>query len=193
MINMDSKKIFLEILNSSDFKEKLQSISNNYPNLKQENFIRNTLLEILNEKYFENDLNLKAFAEHPREIGRTDLSIVNKETNQVFKVELKFQFTKDDKEFINYGRKITQDFITKESDLFILIVCSFDIIRKKEFDKSWGISSNLPRYHSKTDVWKENITTCFKGFIENAELQELDFTFSKPYPITYHFYLLNKN
>lgn len=190
---MEIRKIFLQILKSQDFKDKLQSINQNYPNLKQENFIRNLLLEMLNEVYFENDLSFKAFAEHPRENGRTDLSIVNKEKEQIFKVELKFQFTKDDQNFINYGRIIKKDFNIKNSDLFILIVCRFDIERKKEFDKTWGISSNLSRYHSKTEEWKENITTCFKEFSENTELQEAEFSFSKPYPTTYNFYLLNKN
>lgn len=188
---MELKKIFYEIIKSENFKEKLEKININYSNLKQENFIRNTLLEIINDSYSNSEL--RAFAEHPRENGRTDLSIVNITDNSIFKVELKFQFTKDDNHFEKYNKVVVKDFETKNSDLFILIVCNLDVNGKKEFDKTWGISSNLLRFHSDKDVWKENIKVCFEGFSEKAILREFEINVSKPYATNYNFYLLERN
>lgn len=188
---MEITDIIHKTISSQNFKNKLASINLNYPNLKQESFIRNTLLEIFNESY--SNSKIRAFAEHPRKKGRTDLSIVNLGNNAVFKIELKFQFTKDDNNFIDYGRIVKKDFVTKESDLFILIVCSFDEKSKKEFDEIWDISSKLVRYQSKTNCWNENIINCFNEFFDKAELKKIDeIKFSKPYPTQYNFYLLNK-
>lgn len=187
---MEITDIIYKTISSQNFKNKLESINLNYPNLKQESFIRNTLLEIFNKSY--SSPKIRAFAEHPREKGRTDLSIVNLENNSVFKIELKFQFTKDDNHFKKYDKIVIKDFDTKNSDLFILIVCSFDIQEKKEFDNNWGISSNLSRFHSDKQHWKENIKVCFDGFLEKAGLQEFEINISKPYPTYYNFYLLNR-
>jgi len=188
---LDSTKIFYEIIISDNFRLNIEKININYPNLKQENFIRNTLLEIYNTEY--SNSTSRALAEHPRENGRTDLSIVNLSENSIFKVELKFQFTKDDNHFEKYNRVIVKDFETKNSDLFILIVCSFDGDGKKEFDKTWGISSNLSRFHSRKQIWKENIRVCFDGFSEKATLKEFEINVTKPYLTNYNFYLLSKN
>ncbi|MCD9855080.1 hypothetical protein LUD75_10200 [Epilithonimonas sp. JDS] len=188
---MNFKNIFSEIINSENFKEKLEKINQNYPNLKQENFIRNVFLEIINESYSNSER--RAFAEHPRENGRTDLSIVNIADQSIFKVELKFQFTKDDNHFQNYNRVVVKDFETKNSDLFILIVCSFDVESKREFDQTWGISSNLLRFHSSEEIWKQNIKVCFDGFLEISNLQEYEITVSTPYQTNYNFYLLERN
>ncbi len=188
---MEIKNIISEIIISEKFQQQLEDINENYPNIKQENFIRNTLLEIFNKEY--SNSTSRAFAEHPRENGRTDLSIVNLSDNSIFKIELKFQFTKDDNHFEKYNKVVVKDFETKNSDLFILIVCSFDGDGKKEFDKNWGISSNLLRFHSGKQIWKENIKICFGGFLETASLQEFEINITKPYLTNYNFYLLSKN
>ncbi|MCG2792287.1 MAG: hypothetical protein L6262_01910 [Weeksellaceae bacterium] len=188
---MNYADIFSEIIISENFRNKLESINQNYPNLKQESFIRNTLLEIINKTYSHSQL--RAFAEHPREKGRTDLSLVNLIDNSVFKVELKFQFTKDDNHFEKYNKVVVKDFETKNSDLFIMIVCSFENKIKREYDKTWGISSNLSRFHSDKDVWKENLKVCFDGFSEKACLEEFEINVSKPYLTNYIFYLLKRN
>lgn len=188
---LDSTKIFSDIIISDNFRQNIEKININYPNLKQENFIRNAFLEIINESYANSKY--RAFAEHPRENGRTDLSIVNLGDNSIFKVELKFQFTKDDNHFEKYNKVLVKDFETKNSDLFILIVCSFDGDGKKEFDKTWGISSHLLRFHSGKDIWKENIRVCFDGFLEYASLKEFEINITEPYLTSYNFYLLQRN
>ena len=42
-------EIILDIINSDSFKKNLVKINNNYNNLKQENHIRNYILEQINE------------------------------------------------------------------------------------------------------------------------------------------------
>jgi len=52
------------IIKSESFKKILEKINVNYSNLKQENLIRNAVLELYNHEYETS--NIKAFAEHPR-------------------------------------------------------------------------------------------------------------------------------
>ena len=66
------KKILKQVLESATFKRKLATIHKNYSNLKQEVFIRNSIVECINggNVFF-------AFAEHPREKNhKTDLSLM---------------------------------------------------------------------------------------------------------------------
>ncbi|WP_264564412.1 hypothetical protein [Flavobacterium sp. N3904] len=78
--------------------------------MKQELFIRNAILEIFNS---DRELGLKAFAEHPRvNLTRIDMSIVNNRIKeQPFKIELKYQFTKDSKYISDYGKTFEKDFV----------------------------------------------------------------------------------
>ena len=192
---MESKKytdLICQIINSNHFKNKLSNVSDNFSNLKQENYIRNIILEELNQIFDNNTV--KAFAEHPRINGsRVDLSII--ELNDIknpFKIEFKYQFTKDDKEMENYHRIINKDFELRQSDLFILTIANWNINKKKEFDKKWGITSNLSRYISKHDNWKTNILESFKRF-EKTELIEFEkIKFSHPYEVEYNFYILKR-
>src|SRR5690606_27920849 len=113
--------------------------------LKQENFIRNIVLEELNSFFLKNSYNLKAFAEHPRINGsRVDLSIIDRQDKEnPFKIEFKFQFTKDSNHLKDYHRVIKKDFEDRKSDLFILAIANWDIQSKKDFDKEWEIKTNL--------------------------------------------------
>ena len=84
------------VIKSKSFMEILEKINVNYSNLKQENLIRNAVLELYNEEFSTS--NIKAFAEHPRleknnegeKInGRVDLSIVNKQhLDKLYKIEI---------------------------------------------------------------------------------------------------------
>ena len=55
-----------QIIKSQEFEDDLTKINKNYFNLKQESFIRNIILEKLNE-FFNIGSNYKALAEYPRE------------------------------------------------------------------------------------------------------------------------------
>lgn len=181
-----------DIIDSQQFKDKLIQINNNYSNLKQESFIRNTVLEELNNIFSNDSLTIKAFAEHPRINGsRVDLSIIeSNDLENPFKIEFKFQFSNDG--MINYHRVIQKDFIDRKSDLFILIIADWNIAVKKKYDKEWGITSNLSRYVSKNDQWKEDLRKSFKQF-ENGELIEFEkLEINLPYNTEYYFYILKR-
>lgn len=187
------KKKIIEILSSEQFKERLTHINVNYPNLKQESFIRNSLVELLNGS-FEND-SLKAFAEHPREKGnRVDLSIVNKaKPNEPFSIEFKFQFTNDYKAFINYSKFIENDFkrkiLQRTADLFILIVSEWKDTEKRKFDTEWGISNDLSKFLALNDNWK----TTLRNLCSTYKQEECEIEVPKPYPTKYHFFIISRN
>jgi len=183
-----------EIINSTRFKHKIISINSNYSNLKQESFIRNAILEELNKIFLDHNLGIKAFAEHPRiNRSRVDLAIVNNQDKEnPFRIEFKFQFSKDDNNMENYHRVINKDFEYRNSDLFILAIADWNIKSKKEYDKKWNITSNLSRYISKNDKWKQNIINSFSKF-KNAELIEFEkFEIDLPYKTEYYFYLFKR-
>lgn len=194
-----------DILNSDSFKDSLEKINLNYSNLKQENFIRNVILELYNAEYSTPDV--KAFAEHPRlekndegqKInGRVDLSIVNKSyLEKPYKIEIKYHFTKHRNNFLDYTESIKNEFCIRKSDMFILIVQTVNIEEKNKFDDYWGIETKLTKYQSKSDNWKENLINCFNDItvnIENScELSEsIKIEIQKPYQTQYHFYILSK-
>ncbi|KAB5484207.1 hypothetical protein [Flagellimonas hadalis] len=184
--------LIVHIINSNIFKQRLSSISSNYPNLKQENLIRNYILEELNKGFV--NTNFKAFAEHPRlNTTRVDLGIVDAtDQKNPFKVEFKYQFSKDNFDLSDYGFVIRRDFEERKSDLFILTIAHWDIQKKIEFDKHWGIDSNLSRFVSKSDAWKTNILECFDTF-ENTKLNVFDkIEVDSPFDMEYHFYMLRR-
>lgn len=191
MKNKDYPGEICKIIDSDSFKTKLSIISHNYSNLKQENNIRNIILE---ELKVWNNTTTRAFAEHPRINGsRVDLSIIDQnDLENPYKIEFKFQFTKDANQMKNYQQVICNDFILRKSDLFILTISNWDIEDKKAFDKKWNISSNLSRYISKTDDWKKNIKKSFDKF-PSTELIKLEKIITEsPYRMKYYFYILKR-
>lgn len=194
-----------DILNSESFKNYLEKINLNYSNLKQENLIRNAVLELYNHEYATS--NIKAFAEHPRleknneeeKInGRVDLSIVNKQhLDKPYKIEFKYHFTKHRNNFLNYSESIKNEFIIRQSNMFILIVQTVNVDEKNEYDDFWGIDTKLTKYQSKTNDWYENLMNCYNeitNVVENScELFEpIKIEIQKPYHTQYHFYILSK-
>ncbi|WP_445956549.1 PD-(D/E)XK nuclease family protein [Yeosuana sp.] len=208
MKNFNKEEIenkILDVIESQNFKEKLNFINYNYPNLKQENLIRNEILERLNEYFIFHKLShLKAFAEHPRENNnRVDLSIVHtqegKEGKPFLRIEFKFQFSNDCQQLKNYKGVIEKDFNGKRnSDMFILIVSNWKKKDKLGFDVKWGELPNLSKYISEKDDWKANILKTLNEF-ETDELALFDnqqnfkkIEITKPYPTEYYFYILRR-
>jgi ribosomal protein S8 len=191
------KEEILEVLNSANFKKSLTRINLNYSNLKQENLIRNSILEEFNSIFEKNTPSRKAFAEHPRiKNSRVDLSIVdNKNIQNPFLIELKYQFNNDYQGLVNFKPVIKHDFeryVGKQINLFILIVASWDKDQKEKYDKIWGISTNLNNYTSKDNSWEQIIEQHFCEFSDCTQ-SKLKIAVSEPYETTYNFYLLNRN
>lgn len=187
------------VLKSAEFQTRLNQVNKHYPNLKQELLIRNTILELLNEKSLA--LHQRAFAEHPKEGSkRIDLSIYDQSTELSFCVEFKFQYTNDFGKFVNYQRLIDNDFnrIIREGlqcDIFILIVSHWSVKEKKDYDLKWGIHSpqhTLSRYLSTDDKWRENLRILFNSYNNIAELTTIEVTVQEPYRTEYCFYILNR-
>ena len=194
-MNIKYQELILEIINSEKFKNNLEVTNNAYSNLKQEGLIRNLILEELNNHFHSLKMDsIKAFAEHPRIKGtRIDLSIVDLgNIENPFKIEFKYQFSKDCNNLKDYWKVINKDFELRVSDLFILIISDWKIEEKKDFDRKWGINSNLSRYISKKLEWRTNIIESFARF-ENAHLKECEkITITKPYKTDYYFYILER-
>ncbi|MGN6802010.1 MAG: hypothetical protein ACTHJN_08900 [Ginsengibacter sp.] len=188
----------LEVLKSDSFKKSLELINVNYPNLKQEGVIRNAILDELNRIFKNENSSKKAFAEHPRLAGkRVDLSIVDREELKTpFLIEFKFQFSNDYHGLSRFKEVIEHDFQRsmgeRQTDLFVLIVVSWDKESKREFDKKWDLSSNLDRFVGSDENWKNRITDTFHSF-DDCQLDELDFVINRPYETNYKFFLLSRN
>lgn len=193
------------IIKSESFKKILEKINGNYSNLKQENLIRNAVLELYNHEYAKS--NIKAFAEHPRleknneeeKInGRVDLSIVNKQhLDKPYKIEFKYHFTKHRNNFSGYTQSIKNEFCIRQSNMFILIVQTVNTEEKNKYDNFWGIDINLTKYQSKTDDWQENLMNCYNEITTNVEnscelFEPIKIEIQKPYQTQYHFYILSQ-
>lgn len=184
----------LNIIESPLLQERLELIARNYPNQKQELHIRNAMLEIFNECNSPVYPDMKAVAESRINGNKVDLCIVNrKELDNPFKIELKFQFSKDFNRFKKYSSIIQKDFEARESDAFVLIVAHWNIGLKAEFDKEWKITPNLNQYICSKDQeqpeWQNNIRDLLKSF-QSSHLEIIDKQVEEPYPVNYTFYLL---
>lgn len=190
-------------LGSKEFNSILEKINSNYPNLKQELFIRNEILESLNKEFSNcSEKQYRAFAEHPRGIkgARIDLSIADKSNlDNPLLVEFKFQFPDDLIKF-DYTKTIEKDFQSKkhknQTDLFILFVACWDIQMKNKFDTIWNIDSNLSRYQvseEKNIVWKDKLYENFKAFNnESIVLEPIIQNINQPYNVKYHIFILKR-
>lgn len=193
MIRKEVANFIIKIINSEKFKESIIKINKNFSNLKQEGFIRNSILYELNASL--DDKHLKAFAEHPREKGtKIDLSVVDlNNIENPIKIEFKFQFSGDANNMVNYRAVIEKDFEVRNSDLFILILSHWNVFEKREYDKKWEINTNLSRYISKNENWRKNILEEFKNF-KQATLMEIEkIQINEPYKTDYYFYILCRN
>ena len=186
-------KQLLDIIESDEFKNKLNELNDNFFNLKQEIHIRNLLVELFNQKYKEEGE--RAIAEYrvdPNKNIRIDLALVNKDNKEnPFKIELKYHFPKDKGGFSEYQESIQKHFFGRNSNGFILIVCDSDRDLRKKFEEKWDIDTIFPKLSKKDNIWKENLEEKFKNTTD-SEAYFFEITVEKPFETTYHFFILER-
>lgn len=192
----------LSIIESDEFKYKLNELNDNFFNLKQELHIRDLLLALFNK--YHSQKGLRAIAEHPRlekektteeertSYTRVDLSLVNEEFPKTpFKIELKYHFPKDKGGFSEYQESIQKHFEDRESNGFILIVCDSDRDLRKKFEEKWDIDTIFPKLSKEDDIWKENLKGKFRNTAD-SKAYFFEITIEKPFETTYHFFILER-
>ena len=186
-------KQLLDIIESDEFKNKLNELNDNFFNLKQEIHIRNLLVELFNQKYKEEGE--RAIAEYrvdPNKNIRIDLALVNKDNKEnPFKIELKYHFPKDKGGFSEYQESIQKHFFGRNSNGFILIVCDSDRDLRKKFEEKWDIDTIFPKLSKKDNIWKENLKDKFKNTAD-SQAYFFEITVEKPFETTYHFFILER-
>lgn len=183
----------IHIIESKSFKLKIKSISENFFNLKQELFIRNKILELLNNEYHKSKNDKKAFAEiRIKGSSRYDLSIVNINPEiSNFNIEFKYQFGGDLNQMKNSYELIDQDLIKKKSDLFILIIAEFNPASKNKLDSIWRIKTNLSRYVKSIDKWKINLNSVIENYFPKLKKETFEFRIkSSSIKMIYYFHLI---
>lgn len=190
----------IRIVNSNEFKERLEKINRYYFNLKQEFHIRNLFLELLNDSFYnDSKSDLKAISEYPRiNNKRVDLSIYDKKNKTRFSIEFKFQFSRDYNQFTKYKDLVNNDFIKRDTSLFILIIEHWNRPKKEksekeEYDDNWGIEHGLTKYiaYENEKEWENNINKILREYI-NAKLITKSIFITKLFDVEYYFYFLQK-
>ena len=186
-------KQLLDIIESDEFKNKLNELNDNFFNLKQEIHIRNLLVELFNQKYKEEGE--RAIAEYrvdPNKNIRIDLALVNKDNKEnPFKIELKYHFPKDKGGFSEYQESIQKHFENRNSNGFILIVCDSDKDLRKKFEERWDVDTIFPKLSKEDNIWKENLEDKFKNTAD-SQAYFFEITVEKPFETTYHFFILER-
>ena len=187
-------KQLLEIIESDEFKNKLNELNDNFFNLKQEIHIRNLLVELFNQKHKEQGK--RAIAEYPR-IAKTrvDLSLIDKNNTETpFKIEFKYHFPKDKGGFSEYQESIQKHFEDRESNGFILIVCNSNTEERESFEKVWLFKKTIFSELSldkNNYKWKENLEEKFRNTAD-SKAYFFEITVEKPFETTYHFFILER-
>jgi len=186
----------LSIIESDEFKYKLNELNDNFFNLKQEIHIRNLLVELFNQKYKEEGE--RAIAEYrvpnkkiPNKNIRIDLALVNK--NKKVLIEFKYLFPNDpqiEKESLkNYFIERT------ECDYLIAIICNGKEKTRRDYEADWEIKTMFGSRYSKDFQWRELLEKQFNSLkSENKSLEpiEIIITVEKPFKTTYHFFILER-
>lgn len=183
-----------QIIKSQSFHFKLESISDNFFNLKQELIIRNYLVETLNSL----NVTYKAFAEFPRENSkRCDFSIIAPKNlnKKPFLIELKFSYPKNANYFKNYTSTLKRDFSTSRfsslglnTSMFVLIVPVWNKNDMRQLNNKLNITHNLNMYMADQDVWKENALLMFDNQVKEGHIYStINHTVNKPIKVEYHF------
>jgi len=182
----------LSIIESDEFKNKLNELNDNFFNLKQEIQIRNLLVELFNQKYKEQGE--RAIAEYrvpnkkaPNKNIRIDLALVN--NNEKALIELKYLFPNDpqiEKESLkNYFIERT------ECDYLIAIICNGKEKTRNAYEADWGIKTMFGSRYSEDSQWKDVLEKQFNSLeSENKYLKPI--TIEKPFETTYHFFILER-
>lgn len=186
-----------QIINSQSFQCKLESISDNFFNLKQELIIRNYLVETFNNQSFT----YRAFAEYPRENSkRCDFSIIAPKVlnEQPFLIELKYSYPKDANYFKYYTSTLKRDFSTRrfsslelDTSMFVLIVPVWNKNEMQQVSNKLNVKHNLNRYMNDQNVWKENAQLMFDNEVKKSHIYStINHTVNKPIKIEYNFFIL---
>ena len=184
----------LSIIESDEFKYKLNELNDNFFNLKQEIHIRNLLVELFNQKYKEEGE--RAIAEYrvpnkkiPNKNIRIDLALVN--NNKKVLIEFKYLFPNDpqiEKESLkNYFIERT------ECDYLIAIICNGKEKTRRDYEADWEIKTMFGSRYSKDSQWRELLEKQFKSLkSESNYLEPIEITVENPFKTTYHFFILER-
>ena len=189
-------KQLLSIIESDEFKYKLNELNDNFFNLKQELHIRNLLVELFNQKHKEEGE--RAIAEYrvpnkkiPNKNIRIDLALVN--NNKKVLIEFKYLFPNDpqiEKESLkNYFIERT------ECDYLIAIICNGKEKTRRDYEADWEIKTMFGSRYSKDSQWRELLEKQFNSLeSENKSLEAIEIItiVEKPFKTTYHFFILER-
>lgn len=186
----------LSIIESEEFKYKLNELNDNFFNLKQEIHIRNLLVELFNQKYKEKGE--RAIAEYrvnPNKNIRIDLALINKPLKERILIEFKYHFPEDRQ--IKRTKSLSRYFKERtECDYLISIICNDNEETRKDFEIEWLIKNTIfVNSHSKDPKWRKKIEEEFESLkSENKSLEpiEIIITVEKPFKTTYHFFILER-
>ena len=176
----------LDIIESDEFKNKLNELNDNFFNLKQEIHIRNLLVELFNQKHKEEGE--RAIAEYrvPNKDIRIDLALSNRK--EVALIELKYHFANDPqikKESLkNYFLE------RKECDYFISIICNGDKNIRKAYENFWNIETIFAGRYSDNFEWENILKEQFQAVDNNCETIKVNVY--TPFETIYHFFILKR-
>ena len=189
----------LSIIESDEFKNKLNELNDNFFNLKQEIHIRNLLVELFNQKYKEQGE--RAIAEYrvdPNKNIRIDLALVNKDNKEnplknPLKIEFKYHFPEDRE--IKKTKSLSRYFKERtECDYLISIICNDNEETRKGFENEWLIKNTFfANSYSKDPKWRKKIEEEFESLeSESKYLEPIEIIVEKPFKTTYHFFILER-
>ena len=184
----------LSIIESDEFKYKLNELNDNFFNLKQEIHIRNLLVELFNQKHKEQGE--RAIAEYrvnPNKNIRIDLALINKPLKERILIEFKYHFPEDHQ--INKTKSLSRYFKERtECDYLISIICNDNEKTREQFEKEWLIKNTIfANRYSKGTEWRKKIEEEFKSLeSESNYLKPIEITVEKPFKTTYHFFILER-
>ena len=187
-------KQLLEIIESDEFKNKLNELNDNFFNLKQELHIRNLLVELFNQKHKEQGE--RAIAEYrvnPNKNIRIDLALINKPLKERILIEFKYHFPKDRQ--IKSTNSLSKYFKERtECDYLISIICNDNEKTREQFENEWLIKNTIfANRYSEGSEWREKIEDEFKSLeSESNYLKPIEITVEKPFKTTYHFFILER-
>ena len=189
-------KQLLDIIESDEFKNKLNELNDNFFNLKQEIHIRNLLVELFNQKYKEEGE--RAIAEYrvdPNKNIRIDLALINKPLKERILIEFKYHFPEDRQ--IKRTKSLSRYFKERtECDYLISIICNDNEETREQFENEWLIKNTIfANRYSEGSEWRKKIEEEFESLkSENKSLEpiEIIITVEKPFKTTYHFFILER-
>ena len=181
----------LSIIESDEFKYKLNELNDNFFNLKQEIHIRNLLVELFNQKHKEQGE--RAIAEYrvnPNKNIRIDLALINKPLKERILIEFKYHFPEDRQ--IKRTKSLSRYFKERtECDYLISIICNDNEETRKDFENEWLIKNTIfANSYSKNPKWRKKIEEEIESLKSESKcLKPIEITVEKPFETTSLLYL----